>query len=266
MAGLLYKDFVGIKGKRIVWILIACTVLFLILRFVFPGDVTTHMAGSMRESETGELVEMTVGEFRDSFLMTLPLLLIACGFMLLSTWTAAICKNDERNKTRQFIGALPLGENAYIASKYIFIGIVVYTLFSLENIWIIIFQSMAGNNRGSETMSIFSGLLTVFCGMSLLLASIELPFFITFGVKKGTVIKTAVLEGAAFLVMAYLLFGNLKIFENFDIYVFANWCREHTTLVALISVMSPIADVFIFWISYRITCRINRNREVEFDG
>lgn len=258
MAGLLYRDFVGIKGKRIVWILSACTALFLILRFVFPGNVTAYMAEGMRESEAGQLVDMTDGEFRDSFLMMFPLFLIVCGFTLLSTWTAAICKNDERNKIRQFIGALPLGEDAYIASKYIFIGIVVYLFFSLENVWIIIFQSAAGNNRGSEAMLIFSQLLAVFCGMSLLLAAIELPFFITFGVKKGMVIKTAILEVAAFLVMAYLLFGNLKIFEHFDIYVFADWCRKNLVFVTFLSVASPLADVFLFWLSYRLTCRMNK--------
>lgn len=263
MAGLLYKDFVGIKGKRVVLILTVCTVLFLILRFVFPGDAAAYMAGNMRKGNTGE---MTVGEFRDSVLMTLPLLFMVCGFMLLSAWTAAICKNDERNQTRRLIGSLPLDENTYIASKYIFIGITVYVLFSLENIWMIIFYGAAGNNHESETLSTFSQLMASFCGMSLLLASIELPFYITFGVRKGTVIKTAILEGAAFLIMAYLLFGNLKIFENFDMFVFAEWCKGHPLIVMFLSVISPILDIFIFWLSYRITCRINRNREVEIDG
>ena len=104
MAGLLYKDFIGIRGKRIVGILAGCTVLFLIVRFVFPGNVTAALAGGMKESEAGEL--------RDSVLATLPMLLVVCGMTLPSTWTAAICRNDEKNKTRQFTGALPLDKNA----------------------------------------------------------------------------------------------------------------------------------------------------------
>ncbi|MBD5494144.1 MAG: hypothetical protein HDR12_07160, partial [Lachnospiraceae bacterium] len=132
MAGLLYKDFIGINGKRIVWILIGATLLFIILRLVFPGNVSTVMGFGMVENEAGELVEMTVGELRDSFLVMIPMLLIACGIALPSTWTTAICRNDEKNKTRQFTGVLPLDKNAYIASKYIFIGIAVYILFSLE--------------------------------------------------------------------------------------------------------------------------------------
>ena len=97
MAGLLYKDFIGINGKRIVWILIGATLLFMILRFVFPGNVDTVMLGGMVENEAGELVEMTVGEFRDYFLVLIPMPLVACGIMLPSTWTSAICRNDEKN-------------------------------------------------------------------------------------------------------------------------------------------------------------------------
>lgn len=266
MAGLLYKDFVGINGKRIVCILIGATLLFLILRFIFPGNVGTVMGWGIVENEAGELVEMTVGDFRDSFLVLIPLGLIACGITLPSTWTTAICRNDEKNKTRQFTRALPLDKNVYIASKYIFIGIAVYVLFSLETAWIMIFNSVAGNNNCSELIAAISQLLIVFSSFSLLLASIELPFFITLGVKKGSLLKIAILEGLAFLAIAYLFFGNLKVFENFDIIVFADWCKEHLVVVALISIISPIVDIFVFWISYRITCRINRNREVEIDG
>lgn len=290
MAGLLYKDFVGIRGRRMVLILIAYTFAFLVLRFLFPGNVDSDVHGSagvnadtvistdrkesaaavtsfgMVEDEAGELVEITVGELRDSLLIMPPLLFIVAGLSLIPTWTAAICRHDETNRTRQYIAALPLAKDAYIASKYLFIGIAVYLLFSLDNIWIIIFNSMAGNNNSTECLKILSQFLMSFCGLILVLAAIELPFFITFGVKKGMLVKTALIEGAVFLGMAYLLFGNLEIFTNFDISVFMNWCEEHLMIAMLISILSPIAELFLFWLSYRITCRINQDRGVEMNG
>ena len=39
MGGLLYKDFVSINGKKLVWILIIGTVLFFGLRVAFPGTM-----------------------------------------------------------------------------------------------------------------------------------------------------------------------------------------------------------------------------------
>lgn len=266
MAGLLYKDFIGIKGRRIVWILIGCTLAFLILRLVFPGDVTTVMSGVWTETEAGELEAFTVGDLRDSLLINLPLLFILSSLMLPSTWTAAICRHDEKNKTREFTRALPLDKKAYIASKYIFIGITVYLLLSLDMMWIIIFNGLAGDNNSARCMAIVSLLSPTLCGISLVIAAIELPFFITLGVKKGMVIKTAILEGAGFLVMVYLFFGNLKIFADFNIYILINWYAEHPVIVTLIAILSPVADILIFWISYRITCRINQNREVEING
>lgn len=266
MAGLLYKDFVGIRGRRILWIFAGCTLFFLLLRFLFPGNVSTVASFGMAENEAGELVEMTVGELRDSLLIQLPLLFIVSGFMLLSTWTAAICRHDEKNRTRQYTAALPLDKNAYIASKYLFIGIAVYLLFSLDTIWIMIFNSVAGDTNSAKSLMVLSQFLMPFCGLILVLAAVELPFFITFGVKKGMFFKTAILEGAAFLGMAYLFFGNLKIFKNFDISIFINWCEEHLMIAVLISILSPVAELFLFWLSYRITCRINQNREAEING
>ena len=249
MAGLLFKDFAGIKGKLILWILSGCTVLFLILRFVLPGN----MSGAM-------------GELYDSLLMAFPGLLAAVGLFLPSMWTTAICKNDEKNNTRRFTKTLPLGRNAYIASKYIFVGIAIYVLFSLENIWIIIFNSCAGSNVSSEFMMVLSGFVVEFCGISVILAAIELPFFITLGVKKGEMIKTGIMEGLGILAIVYMLFGNLEIFQNFNIVVIADWFREHSAFVMLLSIISPVADLFIYCLSYRITCAVNRNREVEIDG
>ena len=99
MAGLLYKDFIGIKGRRIVLILTGCTLFFLILRFLFPGNVTTVTSMGMTENEAGELVEMSVGELRDSMLVQLLMRFMIVGLYPATTWSAAICRHDEKNKT-----------------------------------------------------------------------------------------------------------------------------------------------------------------------
>ena len=37
MAGLLYKDFVGIKGKITVILFSLATIIFMVVRIIFPG-------------------------------------------------------------------------------------------------------------------------------------------------------------------------------------------------------------------------------------
>ena len=250
MAGLLYKDFVGIKGKITVILFSLATIFFLVVRIIFPG-VTDAVSD---------------GEVNDIILMLCVLMLIFVGFFMISSWTVAICRNDEKCKARQFVNALPLAKNSYIASKYIFIAIAVYVIFSLEQIWTIIFSGMAGEN-GIASLATTTGMfLTSISSVSMLLAAIELPFYFTFGVKKGSAIKVAILCLLFFAVAYYMMFGDLSIIENWDIYVLVEWTENHMTFMSFLSVVSLIVVIAIYWISYRLTCWINRNREVDIDG
>ena len=250
MAGLLYKDFVGIKGKITVILFSLATIFFLVVRIIFPG-VTDSVSD---------------GEVNDIILMLCVLMLIFVGFFMISSWTVAICRNDEKCKARRFVNALPLAKNSYIASKYIFIAIAVYVIFSLEQIWTIIFSGMAGENGIASLATTVGMFLTSISSASMLLAAIELPFYFTFGVKKGSAIKVAILCILFFAVAYYMMFGDLSIIENWDIYVLVEWTENHMTFMSFLSVISPIVVLAIYWISYRLTCWINRNREVDIDG
>lgn len=257
MAGLLYKDFVSVKGKKVVIIFGILTVLFLILRMVFPGNALDIEQGFMIENASGELTYMTEGEARDSLMVLIPLILIAACITLPTKWTMDICKNDEMTKTMQFVKSLPLEKNTYIASKYIFIGIAVYVLYSMECVWVIIYNGMAGDNSGMQLMMAVAQFLNVFAGMSIVLAAIELPFFITVGVKKGELIKITLLEILSLLVIAYMFFGNLNVLENFDIMNFVIWCQENMVVIDLISIVTTPLVLLLYYISYRVTVRLN---------
>ena len=37
MGGLIYKDFVAVRGKRLAWILSSLTAVYIMLRMFFPG-------------------------------------------------------------------------------------------------------------------------------------------------------------------------------------------------------------------------------------
>lgn len=257
MAGLLYKDFVGIKGKMLIIIFGVLTVIFLALRMIFPGNVD-GITAVMAENAPGQMSYMSVGDLRDSFIVLIPLIFIAVCIVLPTKWTMDICKNDEKNKTMQFVQALPLEKNTYIASKYIFIGAAVYVLYSLENILIVMFKSVAGDNASTKLMMAVGSFLTVFAGISMILAAIELPFFITVGVKKGALIKTMLLELIGLFVVAYVFFGDLDIFENFDIMNFVNWCQENVFAMSLISIISIPVVLLIYYLSYRLTVKLSK--------
>ena len=50
MGGLLYKDFLAVKGKKMAIIIFALTLVFLVLRLALPGadsDMTQQMGGAL---------------------------------------------------------------------------------------------------------------------------------------------------------------------------------------------------------------------------
>lgn len=53
MSGLLYKNFVAVKGRQVMWILVSLTALFLILRLRLPGgDILVLENGYVDQSVT----------------------------------------------------------------------------------------------------------------------------------------------------------------------------------------------------------------------
>lgn len=63
---------------------------------------------------------------------------------------------------------------------------------------------------------------------------------------------------------AYLLFGDLSVWIGFDLYVLVNWIETHQSLIIGLEVGMPVLALVLYWLSYRLTCRLNENREVDF--
>ena len=244
MAGLLYKDFVGIKGRTNVIVFSVLTLLFLAFRVLFPGN-------------SGE-----VGEFFDFGGITLVDLIVVLSIMLISKATTMIIANDEKHNAMQFTKSLPLDKNSYIASKYIFIGIMTYVFYSLSCVWGIIYISLCVNESMSDFAKALMGILLPLYGMMLIIAAIELPFFITFGIKKAGIVKNAIMEILMFLIVGFVLFGDLDLLQNIDIEVFVHFAETHSFELIVLNVTQPVTVLIIYYLSYRLTCRINKNREV----
>lgn len=280
MAGLLYKDFVAIKGKFLVTALLLLTVLFLILRLCIAGGdiaVTENGIPTVQSEETGvqngnagiteaamvDDTEMTGFIFDTMLAMLIVSLEIGLAVVPVSTMMNIILRTDEKNKTRAWIEALPMKKNAYIASKYLFFGIVYYVGISLLALWISIFVSNSGANILTDFMNVnMQGILILFTA-ELIVVAIELPILLTAGTKKGMMVKRIVFMLILVALFAYLLFGDLSIFEHLDLYAILQWCEQNQVLVTLISIGLPIAAGILYWLSYIVTCRLNRNREVD---
>lgn len=256
MAGLLYKDFVSVGGKKVVTILSCLTILFIVLRMVFPGtaDSAIFLVINGEGESIIHLLDICFATVSGVFLVS------ACG--ILNGWTGKIVEGDDRNKIRGYLRALPLEKNAYIASKYVFIGIGAYVFLSLALCWNIAANALCREGIMTEMLYMMNALILSFVCITLLSAAIELPLFLTIGKSSAMLIKTAIWMVIAFIVIGFCFFGDMVWFEqHFELLVFLEWYQNHLFAVALLNILFPVITLLLYYLSYRITCYFV-NREV----
>ena len=79
-------------------------------------------------------------------------------------------------------------------------------------------------------------------------------------------IKTLIMEMFFLLVIAGLFFGDLEKMANIDLLRFVDWYKTHSFTVNIWAVVSPVISSVLYYLSYKLTCALNKNREVDFDG
>ncbi|MBR6851391.1 MAG: ABC-2 transporter permease, partial [Lachnospiraceae bacterium] len=132
MGGLLYKDFVAIRGKKLIMITGIALVLFTILRVIFPGS--REIPGVMAKNDDGEVLNMI-----DAFLWYGEFCVLMIGYGQVSASWYRTSELDEKNRVRNYFSSLPLRKQTYVAEKYIFTAITAYVWFSVYMIWHIVF-------------------------------------------------------------------------------------------------------------------------------
>ncbi|MGN0161048.1 MAG: ABC-2 transporter permease [Lachnospiraceae bacterium] len=248
MAGLLYKDFVSVSGKKILIIIICLTIAFIGLRMAFPGNLDNALF--MAETEEGEMINIL-----DLFFITGLGSFLIFIFSIINGWVGKIVDGDDKNKIRGYLNALPLEKNAYWASKYIFIGITAYVLMSIAMSWDIAANAFCREGMFSDVLSMIGAMIPSVIYIVLLSAAIELPMFLIFGKNKAMLIKIAIIMTLAFFVIGFLLFGDFVwIEQHLNISVLLKWYEDHLFAVSLLNILFPVITLILYYLSYRITC------------
>lgn len=255
MGGLLYKDFVSIKGKRVSITIIIIVLLFLLFRVIFPGNDYNEVFTAM--TETGEMINI-VDTF---FVMSLPVFLYIF-IMLVSLSFNKTISYDEKNKIRSYLFSLPIDKKKYVASKYVFVGILTYTYLSIYMILNVISSAFMGE---MQRIADFSNLCTALAlpGMSLALVmnAVDIPVNLLFGRAKAVTIRTSFWLIVGFTAVALFLFGDLTVLDRWDLIKLIDWVDAHAFEATLVSVLSPVISLLLFYVSYRITAFFYERKE-----
>ena len=258
MGGLMYKDFVAIKGKRICIILLSFIALLCILRMIFPGSLAEGL----------EMVFVNDQGIRINTLdlmFVMPYICIIFSIVcFLDMWCARLSEADEScSRIKNYVSSLPVSANSYVASKYVFIAIATYVLISLLSITGIVLAAFAEAGYVLDILRMFEVMVLPVTSLLILIASIELPLYILFGREKGNLVKVAISLLLVFVLIGFMLFADMSWLSEKDKFFvnFFNWFMKYQTEVTLASYLTPIIDLILFYISYRITVYFKARQE-----
>lgn len=236
MVGLLYKELV--LNKRTILTIIAGIIFMSIFIFVPLTDLTNG---------GGQGIEMGVY----TFLMSLICLIL---ISLTGTLQQSIFSTDEKKVWANFISSTPLSVYGQVLTKYLFSLLITASLLVYCAIAFKINAVIQGNDCGA--IKIIVALSVV----QLLLRSIEFPFLIRFGSKSGNSIRMFFSFLLVFIAFIYCLFGDLSIFGTFD--DFMKWftkLMDSETIISIkrtISILAPIIVAVLYFLSYKISCKL----------
>lgn len=255
MGGLLYKDFVSVNriGKvRVTWSLVALTLLFFVLRIAFPG--TKELADFIVTNGQGEIVNMI-----DVFLLLFYVFQVMFSLSFVSA--GKIMGNDDKNKIKGYLAAMPLGKNAYVASKYLFLAIAAYVMLTMDLVWGIVYAAFCREGRILDIASMLNSFLVSIILLALFLAAIELPLNFSLGKENAMRVMVVFWTVIALGVIGYLMFGDLTVIAGWDITVFVKWLEKHPTGVLIFQGFQPVIILILYYLSYRLSCKLYRKKE-----
>lgn len=242
MAGLLYKDFVAVKGKIYVAVILAWTLFTLVLRVAVPIEMIDFMLMALLPLFIGVLYVFLVGKLETS-----------------------VVSVDEGRKQKAYFLSLPVSKAKYVASKYIFLLLAFFVVISVSIFNSFICLINCQNEMASQVVEGVQSLIPICSCILLIIPAIELPFFIGFGAKKGMQIKQTLLIIAFFLAIIYLLFGDLTIFDRIDLVSIMTYLNEHVEVLLTLQVLTPYVSLALYYVSYKLSCLLFARKEWEND-
>ena len=242
MAGLLYKDFVAIRGKIYAICMVVVLVLGFVLRLIVKDEATEYI-----------------------LVMYVPLMVFSLYLLVNNKMETDLMQVDEAKKQKQYCLSLPVNKKLYVAEKYVFMLLIFYIAQSFVALFCSIMAVDCVTDICMQILSSIMAIIPIITTGMMTLAAIELPFFIGAGYKKGKILKQGILEGFFVVFIVYLLFGDLNVFEKFSLEMFVTWLEEHQDVVNALHVFTPVIGLAVFYISYRISCFLYERRELSDD-
>lgn len=244
MWGLLCKDFAVLKKELLIG---GLAILLFSVEFFLPW-------ASIREANGGATNPESLQNLIFGMLPFFSYLFI---FAIADSVQNGIFAHDERKVWSSFVTASPLGVEAQVLSKYYLNLLVAFLIY----VWGFICDNLCMLIHGIYGSA--SGIYTLFFWINIIMRALEIPFLIRFGQKHGNIYKMLLIAVLAFLVIVYALFGYLP--ENFSMQYCFDFLislsmkqTEMSTAAVGVIALLPYAAIGLYYLSYKISCKLYR--------
>lgn len=176
---------------------------------------------------------------------------LIAGFLAAGALQMLVLRGDDRKLWGYWVTASADGYQGFLRVKYEMIfAMIVLFMFSLQ------FADMGycavAADMGNANAAQISGIALPLVFVQILFRAIDIPFFYRFGSKKGSYVKLILLLILAILLCVVLILNADNIDRLADIG--KNVFNEHNS--SLILSLLLIVCLVLFYLSYRITCRL----------
>ena len=168
----------------------------------------------------------------------------------------ALAEEDRKNKMVNYIRSLPLSQNTYLASKYVYILIYTYVIFSVYFALSIVCKAFCTEGLFLNYAEYMDQMVPGLASVSIVVASVELPMVIRLGKAKTVMILNMLLLAIGMAVIGYFMFGDLSFWQSIDYQAVMNFFEKYAGVILVINVISPLLALGIYYLSYRIVARI----------
>ena len=249
--GLLYKE---LKQNRIVFIFATLTpILLTAFPFCFSAiEVMTNNAG------VNELFETATNTIIRG-------LMCVCGIFVVSGLMSEVFRGDDKKLWAYFVVSTPQGVKGFLYRKYV-VTVMINLVYMASGIFADnLLATMNYFATGNELMTSMSSLyiLGVFFLMSV--SSLDIPFTVRYGSKRGSIIKMIIMMSLCTVAVAAYSLMPEDIQEKVTQVLISLYNGEANDALMLITSLLPYIIFAAFLYSYKISCKIFMKGVNEYD-
>ena len=182
------------------------------------------------------------------------------GFLAAGALQMMVLRGDDRKLWGYWITATPYGYKGFLRVKYEMIfAMIVLFLFTLQ--CVDRGYCAVAADVGTRDVGEISGIAVLLCFVQILFRAIDIPFVYRFGSKKGSFVKLICLIVLTIILLALLILNT----ERYDAII--AMCKkvaggQNSSLILSVGLVVCLA---LYYLSYRITCRLYLKGVEQYD-